>query len=104
MYWGHGKFGIESASMFYFGKHPSFLTVGESALLAGILPAPEILNPFTDPERLNFMFFKHYLYYDSNIFLVNVVLTTIYLFPWTIWKRKGLATQSIKKDGCSRIS
>ncbi|KAM0934005.1 putative peptidoglycan glycosyltransferase [Dioscorea sansibarensis] len=59
MYWGHGKFGIESASMFYFGKHPSFLTVGESALLTGILPAPEILNPFTDPERLNFMFFKH---------------------------------------------
>ncbi|KAH7679384.1 Peptidoglycan glycosyltransferase protein [Dioscorea alata] len=51
MYWGHGKFGIESASMFYFGKHPSFLTVGEAALLAGILPAPEILNPFTDPER-----------------------------------------------------
>nr|CAD1827100.1 unnamed protein product [Ananas comosus var. bracteatus] len=52
MYWGHGIFGIESASSFYFQKQPIFLTVGESALLAGILPAPEILNPFTDPRRL----------------------------------------------------
>nr|CAD1827029.1 unnamed protein product [Ananas comosus var. bracteatus] len=52
MYWGHGMFGIESASSFYFQKQPIFLTVGESALLAGILPAPEILNPFTDPRRL----------------------------------------------------
>ncbi|XP_020089723.1 uncharacterized protein LOC109711206 isoform X2 [Ananas comosus] len=51
MYWGHGMFGIESASSFYFQKQPIFLTVGESALLAGILPAPEILNPFTDPRR-----------------------------------------------------
>ncbi|KAG1330707.1 hypothetical protein COCNU_02G006750 [Cocos nucifera] len=50
-YFGHGKFGIESASLFYFGKHPSLLNVGESALLAGILPSPETLNPFTSPTR-----------------------------------------------------
>lgn len=52
MYWGHGKYGIESASLFYFGKRPSDLNVGESALLAGILPSPETLNPFTSPNRL----------------------------------------------------
>ncbi|XP_073105482.1 uncharacterized protein [Elaeis guineensis] len=52
MYWGHGMYGIESASVFYFGKHPSFLTVGESALLAGILPAPELLSPYRNPGRL----------------------------------------------------
>ncbi|XP_038984538.1 biosynthetic peptidoglycan transglycosylase-like isoform X6 [Phoenix dactylifera] len=51
MYWGHGKFGIESASLFYFGKHPSLLNVGESALLVGILPSPETFNPFTNPTR-----------------------------------------------------
>ncbi|KAG1334666.1 hypothetical protein COCNU_03G007850 [Cocos nucifera] len=51
MYWGHGNFGIESASLFYFGKDPSLLNVGESALLAGILPSPETLNPFTNPTR-----------------------------------------------------
>ncbi|ONK60887.1 uncharacterized protein A4U43_C08F23740 [Asparagus officinalis] len=51
MYWGHGIFGIEAASEFYFGKHPNFLDVGESALLAGILPGPEFLNPYTNPKR-----------------------------------------------------
>ncbi|KAJ0972608.1 hypothetical protein J5N97_020567 [Dioscorea zingiberensis] len=51
MYWGHGKFGIESASLFYFGKHPSLLNVGESAMLAGILPAPEAFNPLTNPKQ-----------------------------------------------------
>ncbi|XP_008797317.3 biosynthetic peptidoglycan transglycosylase-like [Phoenix dactylifera] len=49
MYWGHGLYGIESASIFYFGKHPSFLTLGESALLAGILPGPELLSPYRNP-------------------------------------------------------
>ncbi|WOL12890.1 hypothetical protein Cni_G21658 [Canna indica] len=51
MYWGHGKFGIESASLFYFGKHHSLLNVGESALLARILPSPETFNPLTNPAR-----------------------------------------------------
>ncbi|KAJ7299831.1 hypothetical protein O6H91_21G065500 [Diphasiastrum complanatum] len=51
IYWGHGVFGIEAASAFYFGKHPSLLTVGECAMLAGIIPAPELLSPFRDPSR-----------------------------------------------------
>lgn len=51
IYWGHGIYGIESASDFYFGKHPSLLTLGESALLAGIIPAPEFRSPFKDPTR-----------------------------------------------------
>jgi len=44
-------YGIEPASQFYFGKHPKFLDVGESALLAGILPAPEFLSPFANSKR-----------------------------------------------------
>lgn len=51
MYWGHGKYGIEEASLLYFGKHPSLLNIGESALLVGILPSPETLNPITSLRR-----------------------------------------------------
>lgn len=51
IYWGHGMYGIETASAFYFGKHPSLLTLGECAMLAGIIPAPELLSPFRDPSR-----------------------------------------------------
>ncbi|KAK8951384.1 hypothetical protein KSP39_PZI003429 [Platanthera zijinensis] len=51
MYWGHGKYGIEAASLFYFGKPPSMLNISESTLLAGILPGPEVLNPITNPKK-----------------------------------------------------
>ncbi|KAF3966208.1 hypothetical protein CMV_009674 [Castanea mollissima] len=51
IYWGHGIYGIKSASIFYFGKHPSLLSLGESAMLAGIIPAPELRSPLRDPSR-----------------------------------------------------
>eukprot|EP01018_Ginkgo_biloba_P035904 Gb_13776 [translate_table: standard] len=51
IYWGHGMYGIETASAFYFGKHPSLLTLGECAMLAGIIPAPEFLSPYRDTSR-----------------------------------------------------
>lgn len=51
IYWGHGIYGIKSASIFYFGKHPSLLSLGESAMLAGIIPAPELRSPLRDSSR-----------------------------------------------------
>ncbi|KAL2467713.1 G-type lectin S-receptor-like serine/threonine-protein kinase [Forsythia ovata] len=51
IYWGHGIYGIESASNFYFGKHPSLLSLGECALLVGMIPAPELRSPFKDSRR-----------------------------------------------------
>ena len=50
VYWGHGLWGIAGASAVYFRKKPSELNLGEAALLAGILPAPEHLSPFRNPE------------------------------------------------------
>ncbi|KAJ0086064.1 hypothetical protein Patl1_08406 [Pistacia atlantica] len=51
IYWGHGIYGVESASIFYFGKHPSLLSLGESAMLAGLIPAPELRSPLRDCSR-----------------------------------------------------
>ncbi|MCL5784487.1 MAG: penicillin-binding protein 1C [Patescibacteria group bacterium] len=45
VYFGEGAFGIEEASQAYFGKHSQDLTLGESALLIGLLPAPSQLSP-----------------------------------------------------------
>lgn len=47
VYFGEGAFGIEDASFAYFGKSAADLTLAESALLAGILPAPSALSPFS---------------------------------------------------------
>lgn len=47
VYFGEGAFGIEDAAHTYFNKDANDLTVGESALLAGILPAPSAYSPLT---------------------------------------------------------
>ncbi len=39
--WGHNVYGITEAARYYFGKHPSQLTLGESIYLASIVPRPK---------------------------------------------------------------
>jgi len=48
--WGPGIYGIGEASRHYFGKPPSALTLGESALLAVTLPSPVRWNPQRAPQ------------------------------------------------------
>jgi monofunctional glycosyltransferase len=48
--WGPGVYGIGEASRHYYGKPPSALTLGESAMLAAILPSPLRWNPQRAPQ------------------------------------------------------
>jgi monofunctional glycosyltransferase len=48
--WGPGVYGIGEASRHYFDKHPSELSLGESAMLAAILPNPIGWNPRRAPD------------------------------------------------------
>ena len=50
VYFGHGLYGIAAASAGYFRKKPQELTITESAMLAGLLPAPEFFSPYRDPD------------------------------------------------------
>ena len=50
IYLGHGNYGFEAASEFYFGKPVAQLTVAEAALLAGIIRGP-IYSPVLHPQR-----------------------------------------------------
>ncbi len=45
-----GIFGVWEASQFYFSKPPSDLSVGEIALLAGLIRAPNALSPYRSVE------------------------------------------------------
>jgi membrane peptidoglycan carboxypeptidase len=47
-FYGHGAYGVESASYRYFNKAPIDLTLAEAALLAGIPRAPAVYDPVTD--------------------------------------------------------
>lgn len=47
---GGSSAGIQAASLKYFGKDVSELTIAEGACLAAIPKSPETLNPFANPE------------------------------------------------------
>ena len=51
IYLGHGRYGVEEAARYYFGKHASDLDLSESALLAGLVAAPERFSPRRDLAR-----------------------------------------------------
>jgi penicillin-binding protein 1A len=50
VYFGEGAYGVESASQVYFGKHASELTLGESALIAGLPRGPSAYSPYADSK------------------------------------------------------
>lgn len=51
IYFGHGVYGIQSASKFFFNKDASELTIEEGALLAGLPKAPAAYSPILHPEK-----------------------------------------------------
>jgi penicillin-binding protein 1A len=48
---GHGVYGFEAASEFYFSKPAKKLTLEEAALLAGLPKGPTIYSPINHPDR-----------------------------------------------------
>lgn len=48
---GHGTYGFEAASEYYFTKPAKQLTLDEAALLAGLPKAPGYYSPINHPER-----------------------------------------------------
>ena len=50
IYMGHGRYGIEAASQYYFSKPAKHLTLAEATTLAGIPQRPEYFSPLRNPE------------------------------------------------------
>ncbi|WP_066068260.1 transglycosylase domain-containing protein [Neobacillus soli] len=51
IYFGNGAWGIKQAASKYFAKEVKDLSIGESALLAGLIKAPSALNPYEHMEK-----------------------------------------------------
>ncbi len=51
IYFGHNRYGVEEAALFYFGKSAKDLSVGEAAVLAGTPQLPHLINPLTNIKR-----------------------------------------------------
>jgi len=51
IYFGHSWYGVETASLNYFGKRAKDITLPEAAMLAGMIKSPNNFSPHTSPER-----------------------------------------------------
>jgi penicillin-binding protein 1A len=51
IYLGHGVYGFEAASQFYFSKPAKQLTLDQAALLAGLPKSPTFYSPITHPDH-----------------------------------------------------
>lgn len=51
IYFGRNAYGIETASNVYFNKSATDLTVSESAILAGMIKAPNVYAPDKNPQK-----------------------------------------------------
>jgi penicillin-binding protein 1A len=60
---GHGRYGVEEASRFYFDKHVEELNLREASLIAGIPQSPARLSPITHPDNAR----KRQLYVLSQL-------------------------------------
>ncbi len=91
VYFGHGTYGVQSASKFYFGKNVEDITIEEAALLIAMLPAPARFSPYNHPERA--------------LFRRNLVISQLYKFGYIdekqanyISKKKLLNQKVLKKE------
>lgn len=50
VFWGHTFLGLKQAAYGYFDKLPRDLTVGEAAMLAGIICSPNQFSPYKNPS------------------------------------------------------
>jgi penicillin-binding protein 1A len=51
IYLGHGRYGVEEASRYYFGKKVRDIDLAEAATLAGLVASPERFSPRHDEAR-----------------------------------------------------
>ncbi len=51
VYFGHGRYGIEEAARFFFGRSAFELDVAQAALLAGMVNSPSRFSPLRHPDR-----------------------------------------------------
>jgi penicillin-binding protein 1A len=51
IYFGHGAYGVEAASRYYFGKSAKDLDPLQSATLAGLIAAPSSYDPIDHPDQ-----------------------------------------------------
>lgn len=89
VYFGHGKYGVATASEFYFGKKPAELAEDEAAMLAGLIKWPYQFSPLNNPKvalsRRNSILQRMY----RNGFIADEKLKTLKAKPLSLNVKNG---------------
>ncbi|MBI45628.1 MAG: hypothetical protein CMG66_05650 [Candidatus Marinimicrobia bacterium] len=90
VYFGHGTYGVQAASAYYFGKDVSEVTLDEAAMLIGLLPAPAKYTPVNHPQRA----------IKKRDLVLRVMLSQNYISEkvFAIEKSKSLSIKDIDYD------
>jgi penicillin-binding protein 1A len=98
VYFGAGAYGVEAAAQRYFGKPARLVTLGEAAILAGLVKAPSRLTPTRNPrlarERAN-------LVLDAMVeeqFITTEMAKTAKARPAAIVKQEGPGSKGYVAD------
>lgn len=103
IYLGEGAHGVESAAYTYFHKHAKDLTLGESAMLAGVTRAPSRLSPYKNLKRVtnrkNIVLKKMYeAGFINKKEYTGALETTIALAPFKAYEKKtGYYVEYVKQ-------
>lgn len=71
IYFGHGRYGVQEASRFYFGKDVGQLNPGEAAMIAGLPQSPNNISPRVNPKRAK----------ERQSYVLNQMASQGYLTP-----------------------
>ena len=71
IYMGEGAYGVEAAAQAHFGKSVEDLTLAESAMMAGLLPAPSRYSPRTNPAAAR----------ERQLYVLNRMVDVGYVTP-----------------------
>jgi len=93
---GHGRYGVQSASQYYFKKDVSELNLDECAMLVGLLPAPNLYSPFRNIEKAN----------DRKSLVLNVMYNNdlIDFYDFTLYSESELILADKELESFSGIA
>lgn len=79
IYYGHGAYGVEAASQYYFAKHAADLTLAEATMLVGIPKGPTYYSPFNNLENA----------VNRQHFILDKLLRAGIIFEADVYKAKN---------------
>jgi penicillin-binding protein 2D len=93
IYYGHGAYGIQAASQFFYGKDASELTLAEATMLAGVPKGPGYYSPLASEENAK----------NRQAIILNTMVTNDYIDKKLAEETKSIPLTIIGKHPDSQV-